>query len=205
MTKIKFCGFTSADLALDAALLGVDAIGLNFVEQSPRYVTLDQAQSIVDVLPPFVTKVGLFVNPTVDFVNQVLSSVALNCFQFHGDEDPVFCNQFQKPYIKVFRVRPNDDLKVLMEPYKMACGFLLDAYNDKSYGGTGESFDWSFYPHDIEKPIILAGGLTIDNVEQAILSCRPYAVDVSSGIESHLGTKCKNKMQSFIERVKNCA
>jgi len=202
-TRIKICGITRVQDARAAAELGADAIGLVFYEPSPRCVTVEQACAIIAALPPFVTVVGLFVDPTRDRVASVLRQCTLNVLQFHGDETPDFCSAFGLPYIKAARVRPNADLVQSLSPYTGAQGWLLDAYHDRLYGGTGVPFDWKLIPRGLARPVILSGGLTQENVGAAVRQVRPWAVDVSSGVEAEKGIKNAAKIAAFITGVKN--
>jgi len=183
--------------------LGADAIGLVFYTPSPRNVGLEQARAIVAALPPFVTVVGLFVDPAPDQVESVLRGCSINVLQFHGNEAPDFCGSFGLPYIKAARVRADSDLLQYLSPYHAAQGWLLDAYHDQIYGGTGESFDWKLIPRDLARPVILSGGLTPDNVGAAVRQVRPWAVDVSSGVEAAKGVKDAAKIAAFVTGVKN--
>jgi len=189
MVKIKICGFTNAENAQQAALTGIDAIGLNFYAKSPRHVNIDSAREIVAALPPFVNKVGLFVNANPSLIDEVLCEVALDTLQFHGDESPSDCAQYEMPFIKAIRVSPEVDLIKTANEYYQAGALLLDTYQSDFYGGSGKSFDWSLAKIELDLPIILAGGLTPDNVSAAIDIAQPYAVDVSSGVESAKGLK----------------
>ncbi len=202
-TRIKICGITSIDDARTAAELGADAIGLVFYTPSPRNVGLEQARAIVAALPPFVTVVGLFVDPAPDQVESVLRGCSINVLQFHGNEAPDFCGSFGLPYIKAAWVRADSDLLQYLSPYHAAQGWLLDAYHDQIYGGTGESFDWKLIPRDLARPVILSGGLTPDNVGAAVRQVRPWAVDVSSGVEAAKGVKDAAKIAAFVTGVKN--
>ncbi len=202
-TRIKICGITRVQDAHAAAELGADAIGLVFYAPSPRNVGVEQARAIIAALPPFVTAVGLFVDPARDQVESVLRHCALNLLQFHGDETPDFCSAFGLPYIKAARVRPNADLVQSLSPYADARGWLLDAYHDQLYGGTGASFDWNLIPSGLARPVILSGGLTPENVGAAVRQVRPWAVDVSSGVEAEKGIKDAAKIAAFITGVKN--
>jgi phosphoribosylanthranilate isomerase len=202
-TRIKICGVTSAEDARVAADLGADAIGLVFYAPSPRGLSLDSARAIIAATPPFVTVVGLFVDHAQDYVEAVLQRCALGLLQFHGDETPEFCRRFGLPYVKAARVRADADLVQYLARYHDAQGWLLDAYHDRLYGGTGETFDWKLIPRDLAKPIILSGGLTPDNVGAAVRQVRPWAVDVSSGVEAAKGIKDAAKIAAFIAGVKN--
>jgi len=202
-TRIKICGITRAEDARAAAGLGADAIGLVFYEPSPRKVSLDEACAIIAAIPPFVTTVGLFVDPAPELVESVLRRCRLGLLQFHGDEAPDFCCRFGLPYIKAARVRAGADLVQCLSPYHAAQGWLLDAYHGQLYGGTGESFDWKLIPPDLDRPLVLSGGLTADNVGAAVRQVRPWAVDVSSGVEAAKGVKDAAKIAAFIAGVKN--
>lgn len=202
-TRIKICGITRAQDARAAAKLGADAIGLVFYRTSPRNLSLEQARAIVAELPPFVTVVGLFVDPARDQVEAVLRACSINLLQFHGDEAPEFCAGFGLPYIKAARVRADADLVQYLSPYSAAQGWLLDAYHDRLYGGTGACFDWNLIPRGLARPVILSGGLTPDNVGAAVRQVRPWAVDVSSGVEATKGIKDAAKIAAFIAGVNN--
>jgi phosphoribosylanthranilate isomerase len=201
-TRIKICGITRPEDAQRAALLGADAIGLVFYPPSPRAVTPDLARAIVADLPPFVCVVGLFVDMPVKDIQGILAEVCIDLLQFHGDELPEDCRRLGKPYIKAIRMRLGVDLAEYARRYEDCLGLLLDAYDEGSAGGTGQTFDWSRVSGGLKKPIILAGGLTPDNVASAIEQVRPYAVDVSSGVEAAKGIKDAAKMAAFIERVR---
>jgi phosphoribosylanthranilate isomerase len=186
-----------------AAELGADAIGLVFYPPSPRNVSPEQARAIIAAMPPFVTIAGLFVDPAPEQVESVLRRCPLGLLQFHGDETPDFCAGFGMPYIKAARVRADADLVQYLSRYHAAQGWLLDAYHDRFYGGTGESFDWKLVPRDLARPVILSGGLTPDNVRAAVRQVRPWAVDVSSGVEAVKGIKDAAKIAAFITGVEN--
>lgn len=203
MTRIKICGITRAEDAMAVASSGAHAIGLVFYEKSPRHVTMQQAAQLAAAIPPFVTRVGLFVNPSEEEVRNVLRQVPLDILQFHGEESPDFCAQFGRSYLKAVRVRAGVDLIQCAARYRSAQGLLLDAYVEGTHGGTGESFDWALIPHDLPLPAILSGGLHAGNVAQAIKQVRPYAVDVSSGVEAEKGIKDAAKIAAFINEVKN--
>ncbi len=200
--KIKFCGMTRVEDAAFAAKLGVDAIGLIFYPASPRHVDVNTAAEICRGLPPFVNRVGVFVNANVEQINTVLKQVPIDTLQFHGDESPAFCDSFNLPYIKVIRFKPDVDLEDICSRYNRASGILLDTYQKSVPGGTGETFAWEQVPDECAKPIILAGGLTVDNVAAAIGQVQPYAVDVVSGIEAEKGLKDHEKMQAFVDKVR---
>ena len=201
MTKVKICGFTDPDNARDASIAGVDAVGLVFYDKSPRNVDVQKAQEIIDALPPFVNRVGLFVNANPSFVDEILCEVPLDTLQFHGDESLLDCTQYQMPFIKSLRVRPDTNVVKVAEQFSSASAILLDSFNPSSFGGTGEAFDWSLACVDISLPIILAGGLNSDNVSSAIRQVRPYAVDASSGVESAPGVKDIDKIEAFIRNT----
>lgn len=200
--RIKICGITRPQDGLSAAKLGADAVGLVFYSQSPRAVSIFQAQAILRELPVFTVVVGLFVNPTVEEVTQVLTQVPLDRLQFHGDETAEFCAQFSRPYIKALRMSGEIDIQTL-SGYPSASALLLDSHVQGMPGGTGTTFDWRHIPHDLPKPVILAGGLTPANVAQAIKQVKPYAVDVSSGVEAAKGIKDTDKMNLFMREVFN--
>lgn len=200
-TRVKFCGITRREDALAAARLGADAIGLVFYAPSPRAVTIGQARDVVAGLPPFLSTVALFVNPAAEEVRAVADAIRPNLLQFHGEEAPEQCAQFRIPYIKAVRVRPGVELLAEIERYAHAAAILFDSYQDDRHGGTGATFDWSLLPAAVSKPFILAGGLTPDNVAAAVARVRPYAVDVSGGIEISKGIKDLTKMQAFLREV----
>ena len=200
-TRIKICGIKHLDDALIAVECGADAIGLIFVEKSPRYVSLTEARVIAESMPPFVTVVGLFMNASAETVREALKVVPLNLLQFHGEESPEFCDQFEVPYIKVLRMRDNANIVAFAQDYPNAAGILLDSYHKDAGGGTGQSFDWDLIPDDVPLPLILAGGLNPENVASAIEAVKPYAVDVSSGVESEPAIKDHKKIEQFIKEV----
>jgi phosphoribosylanthranilate isomerase len=203
-TRVKICGITRVEDALAAVRLGADAIGLVFYEASPRYVTLEQAQRITRALPPFVTAVGLFVDSLERHIRAAIESCGIQILQFHGDEPAATYAAFARPYIKAIRMVPGVDLYAQQQAYPDAAGFLLDTYVPGTPGGSGETFDWRRIPGNLQKPVILAGGLTAQNVQQAISAVRPFAVDVSSGVEKTKGVKDIDKMAAFIENVRAC-
>jgi phosphoribosylanthranilate isomerase len=187
--------------ALSVVQHGADAIGLVFYAPSPRNVSIETAQQIVDALPPFVSKVGLFVNAESTYIQQVLSKVKLDTLQFHGDETVSECEQINMPYYKAIRVKKDTNLLQYAQQFKTAQALLLDAYSDAAVGGTGMVFDWQLIPPNIGKPIILAGGLNTENVGLAIRQVGPYAVDVSGGVEANKGIKDDSKIASFMRVV----
>ena len=200
-TRIKICGITRPEDGIEAARLGVDAVGLVFYSMSPRAVTPSQAAEIVAALPPFVTTVGLFVDPEPVNVEVVLAQVSLDLIQFHGDETPEFCACFGRPYLKAIRMREGVDLAAERQRYRDARGLLLDTYQPGIPGGTGEAFEWGRVPQDLAASIVLAGGLGPDNVAAAIQQVRPYAVDVSGGVEASKGIKDAAKMAAFFKNA----
>jgi len=201
-TRIKMCGFTNAADAMNAVALGVDAIGLVFYAPSPRAVSIAQARAIAQAVGPFVTVVGLLVDASTSQVNEILEHVSLHVLQFHGDETAAFCKQFHRPWIKALRMKPGMDLLQTASAFKEANALLLDSYKVGTPGGTGETFDWETIPGNLSLPIVLAGGLNADNVQDAIMQVHPYAVDVSGGVESESGIKDAQKMRDFVEAVK---
>lgn len=202
VVRSKICGITRVEDALAAVAAGADAIGLVFYARSPRAVTVEQARQIVAALPPFVTTVGLFVDIERAELQQILADVPLDLLQFHGDESLAQCEGHGRPYIKALRVKPGDDLVALMAQYPSASGILLDTYVEGVPGGTGLAFDWSLVPQALPKPVILAGGLTPENVAAAIAAVKPYAVDVSGGVEASKGIKDADKVRAFIREVR---
>lgn len=200
MSKIhtKICGFTQPEDALMAANLGVDAIGLVFFAGSKRCVSIEQAQKIVAVLPPFVSVVALFVNETAENIHQVLQNVSIDVLQFHGDETPEFCRQFARPYLKAIRVNSLEDIQHAWQRYPDARAILFDAYLEGVYGGTGQHFNWHWLPENIRGHWILSGGLNVDNIQQALTISQANAVDVSSGVEIAAGVKDHTKMAQFL-------
>jgi len=202
-TRVKICGITRAQDALKAVEFGADAIGLVFYEASPRSVSVENAREIIQELPPFVSTVGLFVDPSPKYVASILHRVALDLLQFHGNELPVECGCYSKPYVKAIKMQPGVDLPQQIQRYSGARGILLDTFDPSLPGGTGRIFDWSEIPKGLDKPIILAGGLTPNNVWQAITKVRPFAVDVSGGVEAEKGIKDMEKMAAFMRGVQS--
>jgi phosphoribosylanthranilate isomerase len=203
MIPVKICGLTRVEDALAAARLGAHAVGLVLYPKSPRFVSNEQARRIVDALPPFITPVALMVDPTQEEVEAVVEQVRPALLQFHGDEPPDFCGRFYLPFIKALRVKAETDLLQYARDYAAAKGLLLDAFVEDARGGTGATFDWKLIPHDLPLPLILAGGLNASNVSQAIRIARPWAVDVSSGVEVEKGIKDAALMAAFIRGVKD--
>ena len=203
MTRVKICGITRVEDALTAAHSGADAIGLVFYPGSPRHVSVSQAAMIMGALPPFITSVGLFVNAEAKAINAILQDLPLALLQFHGDEPASFCRQFKRPYLKAVRVKPSLDLLQYAAGYPDAQGLLLDAYVEGIAGGTGQTFDWHLIPAGLPLPLVLSGGLNPDNVAAAIKHTKPWAVDVSSGVEAAKGIKDAAKIAAFMQGVKN--
>ena len=203
MTAIKICGITRTQDALAAAGCGATAIGLVFYAQSPRYVTPERAAELIRVLPPFVMSVGLFVDAVAHEVTQTLAQARVDLLQFHGNESPAYCRQFGVPYLKALRVRAGLDLLQYARDYNDAKALLLDAYVEGTHGGTGATFDWALIPKNLPLPVVLSGGLTPENITAAIQAVRPWAVDVSSGVELQKGIKDAAKIAAFVTGVRN--
>jgi phosphoribosylanthranilate isomerase len=201
-TRVKICGITRPQDARAAAAAGADAVGLVFYPPSPRFLSVERAREIREAVPPFVQCVALFVNPDAAQVAQVIGRVHPAMLQFHGEESPAFCAQFGVPYLKAARVAQGVDLLEYLRPFTAASGWLLDAHVEE-YGGVGASFDWSLVPESLERPLVLSGGLTIENVGGAVRRVRPWAVDVSSGVESAKGIKDAAKIAAFVAEVRN--
>ncbi len=201
MVRVKICGITTVDDALSAVGAGADALGFVFFPRSPRYIAPDEAAGIIAQLPPFVQTVGLFVNEDADVVNRIADRCGLDLVQLHGDETPAYCDQVRRRILKAFRVQNLQSLEALGD-YRVA-GYLLDAWKKDAYGGTGHTFDWELAKGAAAHgPLVLAGGLDPGNVAEAVRRVRPYAVDVSSGVESAPGRKDRHKVQEFISRAK---
>ena len=203
MARVKICGITRIEDLHSACDAGADALGLVFHHESPRSVSIYRAVTLVNSIPPFVQSVGLFVNAESEYIRTVLKTVPLDLLQFHGDESPQFCRKFGRPYLKAIRVREGVDLVKYAADYSDARGLLLDAYVPGVPGGTGERFDWSLIPPGLPKPIILSGGLKPENVTDAIRRVKPWAVDVSSGVEQAKGIKDAAKVAAFIQGVRD--
>jgi phosphoribosylanthranilate isomerase len=199
--RAKICGITCLEDALQAIEAGADALGFVFYPPSPRHVSILQAREICSQLPPFVCRVGLFVNAERDFIDQACNSLGIDLLQFHGDEREADCLGFSRPYIKAIRIQTSDDFQLAERDYSSAMAILADAYKPGIPGGTGERFDWSLLPHARKKPLILAGGLNETNIYQAIQSVRPYAVDVSGGVEQSKGKKNHQLVSQFLNEV----
>jgi phosphoribosylanthranilate isomerase len=202
-TAVKICGITRIEDALAAAHAGAHAIGLVFHRASPRYVTSEIAAGIIRALPPFVTAVGLFVDAPADEVRRTLAAAPIQLLQFHGAETPAYCTQFGLSYLKAVRVKAGVDLLQYARDYSSAQALLLDAYVEGIHGGTGATFDWKLIPRALPLPVVLSGGLAAANVAQAIRAVRPWAVDVSSGVEVSKGIKDPAKIVAFIDKARN--
>ncbi len=204
MIKIKICGITNRDDALEAAELGADALGFNFYPESPRSIAPEKAAEIIFQLPPFVVPVGLFVNEAEERVREIQELTGIEVLQFHGDESPEFCERFEGRVIKAVRVKDRESLHSIVH-YKVSA-ILLDSHTDGLRGGTGATFDWDLAKNAaILRRIILAGGLTPENAAAAVKKVRPYAVDVASGVEKEKGVKDFGKMKKFITEVRKAA
>lgn len=200
-TRVKICGITRVEDAGIAIAAGADALGLVFYPPSPRNINVEQAIEIAYRMPAFVTLVGLFVNPEREFVTEVIERIGIDLIQFHGNEVPDDCMGHGRPFIKAIRMKPDVDLLVERERYDAATGLLLDAYHPGKPGGTGKSFEWDRIPSSLRSEIILAGGLTPTNVSRAIRKVKPYAVDVSGGVESAPGIKDPDKIERFMRGI----
>jgi len=203
--RVKICGITRLQDLHDACDSGADALGFVFYEKSPRHVTITAAAELVRALPPFVQSVGLFVNAAPAFIESVLQTVPLDLLQFHGEETPAECARFDRPYIKAIRVNQDTDLLKCAADFEAARGLLLDAYVPGVPGGTGERFDWRLIPANLPQAVVLSGGLTPENVAAAVEQVRPWAVDVSSGVEMAKGIKDAHKIAQFIAKAKEAS
>ena len=201
LVRVKICGITNIGDALQAAQSGANALGFVFYGPSPRNVDPEIAADIIAKLPPFITSVGLFVDAKVDDIRAILQQVPLDLLQFHGNESEPECSAFGVPYIKAIRMREGTDLGAECHTFNSSRGILLDAYVAGKAGGTGEVFDWNRIPQQLDKPIILAGGLNPSNVQNAIQSVRPWAVDVSGGVEQSKGKKDPALVSAFMKGV----
>lgn len=205
MTRIKCCGMTRLDDALLAAQLGADAIGVVFAERSPRRLALEQARLIRDALPPFITAVALFMDNDADLVREVIRVVRPDMLQFHGQETDAWCGQFGQRYLKSIAMGEGAPALARLRAYPGAAGLLLDGHGLGEAGGSGQTFEWSRMPTGLPQPLILAGGLTADNVAEALRKAKPWAVDVASGIEMSPGRKDAAKMGAFIAAVRRAS
>tara|TARA_B110000091_G_scaffold138660_1_gene148266 strand:- start:148 stop:771 length:624 start_codon:yes stop_codon:yes gene_type:complete len=204
-TKIKICGITNLKNAREAVELGVDALGFVFFSESPRYIKPKKARAIINLLPSFVSRVGLFVNAPKEEVLSVISESRVNLLQFHGDEDENFCNQFNLPYIKAISFKDGIDLLEYCRLFASSSAILIDTYSQEMRGGTGKTFNWDLIPKHLPLPLIIAGGLDSKNVSSLINSVNPYGVDVSGGVELYKGIKDYNMMKNFVLGVNNAA
>ena len=200
-TRVKVCGVTRPADGVAAAALGADAIGLNFWPPGSRCVDVDTASVVVEALPPLVATVGVFVDPEAHEVEAILRRVRLGALQFHGAEGPEECERYGLPYIKAVRVRGEENWAEIEERYRSAAALLVDSYREGQPGGTGETFDWSNVPRELSKPLVLAGGLTPENVSRAIQAVEPFAVDVCGGVEASPGCKDPARITAFIREV----
>ena len=201
-TRVKICGITREQDALAAVEFGADALGLVFYEPSPRHVSVERAAEIVRSLPPFVTTVALFVDADAALIDRVVGEVGADLLQFHGHESPEVCARHQRPWIRAVAMRPGMDLMAVQARFAAGRGLLLDAYRPGVPGGTGETFDWNRIPDALAPRIVLAGGLNVSNVGRAVRAVRPFAVDVSGGVEAAKGIKDPDKIKAFIEEVR---
>jgi phosphoribosylanthranilate isomerase len=200
--RIKICGLTDPAQAMVAAEAGADAIGLVFHARSRRAVSVEQAAGIAAALPPFVSVVGLFVDPAPDEVERVLRGCPLDFLQFHGSEDAAFCGRFGLRYLKAIAMGDGGDPRAVMDAHPEARGFLLDSHAGGKMGGSGQRFEWSRIPGALQRPWLLAGGLDPGNVAEALALTRPFGVDVSSGVESAAGRKDPRLVREFVNRVR---
>jgi len=201
-TRVKVCGLTRVEDIDAAAKAGADAVGFVFYPPSPRCLALPRARDLRRAVPPFVSTVALFVNAAPGEVMRVVDAVRPDLLQFHGEETPEYCRRFGVPYLKACRVKAGVDLLEYLQSYPDAAGWMADAYVD-AYGGTGTTFDWSLVPARRDRPLVLSGGLTKENVAEAMRTVRPWAVDVSSGVEITKGVKDAALISAFISEVKN--
>lgn len=200
--RTKICGITRPQDAVCVANCGADAIGLVFYQKSQRYVNCQTAKQIIQVLPPFISVVGLFVNPPADYVYQIIETLPIDLLQFQGDEDEDFCTQFKRPYIKAIQVKNTQDIENSIKIHQSARALLFDAYHPQQYGGSGQHFDWNILPNNINRQWILAGGLNSDNIVQAITTTRTLNIDISSGVESDKGIKDAQKIKQFMQQIR---
>lgn len=201
-TRIKICGITRLEDARAVADHGADAIGFIQWRKSPRFIEPDAAAAIARVLPPLMTPVAVFVNPSSEEVDAALAAIPNATLQFHGEEEPRFCAAFARPWIKAAGAKPGRDLVKYFAEFNTASAWLVDEFHEKLYGGTGSRFDWNLVPRNPARPLILSGGLGVDNVDEAIHAIRPYAVDVSSSVETAKGIKDTALIAAFISEVR---
>ena len=201
-THVKICGITKTEDALAAVNYGADALGFVFYDESPRFLDIKSAVNIFNEIPPFINKVALFVNADTDYIHAALDELSIDILQFHGDEDEAFCSSFHKPYLKAIRMRDTTNLNQVVDMYGSASGLLLDAFDSSQYGGTGQTFNWDLVPKQCDLPIVLAGGLNVHNVYDAITNTDSFAVDISSGVEKSKGVKDHQLIKQFMHEVK---
>jgi phosphoribosylanthranilate isomerase len=201
-TRVKICGITRHGDALEAIRHGADALGFILWKKSPRYIPAQRMADIARELPSFITAVAVFVNPSGEDVLALLDAWPAATLQFHGEETPAFCAQFGRPWVKTARARPGSDLVECLSPYGGASAWLVDAFHEQLYGGTGSRFDWNLVPPNLSTPLILSGGLARDNVGEAIRVLHPHAVDVSTGVEHAKGIKDAAKIAAFMAEVR---
>jgi phosphoribosylanthranilate isomerase len=201
--RVKFCGMTRSEDALSAVALGVDAIGMVLTRKSKRFAGIDNARAIRRALPPFVTAVTLFMDDDPAFIAEVVATIRPDLLQFHGSEEAPDCVRYGLPYLKAVPMGGGSDWRAVVGAHPQAAGFLFDGNATGEQGGSGRRFDWTQLPADVDRPVIVAGGLTPDNVGEAIHTARPYAVDVSGGIESAPGLKDAEKMRRFVAAVRS--
>lgn len=202
-TRVKICGITRVEDAVASVRLGADALGFIFWPHSPRYISPASARSIVQSVGPLVSTVGVFVNSSATEIDEAVRLSGISTLQFHGDESPAFCESFGRPFIKAFKADGDEDLLKLTSGYGGAAGWLFDSHDEKLVGGTGRPFDWSRLPEKLARPLILSGGLSPSNVAAGIRRLRPFAVDVSSGVEQAKGIKDAAKVAAFIQGVRD--
>lgn len=200
-TRIKMCGMTREEDIQYAVSLGVDAIGLIFYEKSPRYVSIEKATQLLQGIPPFITVVAVVVNPAPSWLTKTIAALPIQALQFHGDESPIFCEQFGLPFIKAIPALSAEFIIKSTKEYSRAAAILIDTPSETRRGGTGVTFDWRMVPTQLDKPLILSGGLHANNVEASIKMMSPYAVDVCSGIEASEGIKDCDKMAQFVKAI----
>ena len=202
-TRVKICGVRQPAHAVLAAELGADAVGLMFYQPSPRHLSFEEGKAVSEAVAGKATRIGVVVNPEPDYLTRLLGCVELDALQFHGDEENAFCNRWNLPWLKAIRVQDDMDVAEQLHKWPDASAFVLDAYNPDAYGGTGEAFDWDRFPKHLNQPLMLAGGLKPDNVAQAIVTITPWAIDVSSGVESFRGVKDETLIREFMREVNN--
>ena len=202
-TRIKMCGMTRPQDAACAMRQGADALGFIFWPTSPRFIAPSEARPMIRDAGPFVATVGVFVNPGTEEVRAAIAATGISALQFHGEEPPDFCAGFGLPFLKAFKVGQGGDLLKSTARYHAAAGWLFDAFDPRLVGGTGEAFDWSLIPEKLSRPLVLSGGLHAGNIGEAIRRARPFAVDVSSGIETGKGIKDAAKIAAFVQGVCN--